>query len=111
MTGEYSILMAKSVLDLFTAIIFACSLGFVTALIAVPQIVIFTLLFLLAKLVVPLTTPVMINDFRACGGLILLATGLRVAKIKEFSIADMIPAMIIVMPCSWLWTEFVIPLF
>lgn len=110
MTGESSILLAKSVLDLFTAMIFACSLGWVTAFIAIPQIIIFSCLFLLAKVVVPLTTPVMINDFRACGGLILLATGFRVAKIKEFSIADMIPAMVLVMPCSWLWTEFVVPL-
>jgi len=104
MTGECSILLAKSVLDFFTAIIFACSLGYVTAFIAIPQIIIFSLLFLLAKVIVPLTTPVMINDFRACGGLILLATGLRIAKIKEFSIADMIPAMALVMPCSWFWT-------
>jgi len=110
MTGECSILMAKSVLDLFTAMIFACSLGYVTAFIAIPQIIIFSLLFMLAKFIVPLTTPVMINDFRACGGLILVATGLRIAKIKEFSIADMIPAMALVMPCSWLWTEFVVPL-
>lgn len=110
MTGEYSILLAKSVLDFFTAIIFACSLGLVTAFICVPQIIIFCALFLLAKFIVPLTTPVMINDFRACGGLILLATGLRIAKIKEFSIADMIPAMVLVMPCSWFWTELVLPL-
>lgn len=110
MTGESTILLAKSVLDLFTAAIFACSLGFVTAFIAIPQIIIFTCLFLLAKIVVPHTNLVMINDFRACGGLILLATGCRVAKIKEFSIADMIPAMVLVMPCSWLWTEFILPL-
>lgn len=110
MTGEYSILLAKSVLDFFTAIIFACSLGLVTAFIAIPQIIIFSLLFLLARFIVPFTTPVMINDFRACGGLILLATGLRIAKIKEFSIADMIPSMALVMPCSWLWTDFILPL-
>lgn len=110
MTGESSILMAKSVLDLFTAMIFACSLGYVTAFIAIPQIIIFGCLFILARFIVPLTTPVMINDFRACGGLILIATGFRVAKIKEFSIADMIPAMVLVMPCSWLWTEFIVPL-
>lgn len=111
MTGEYSILLAKSVLDFFTAIIFACNLGLVTAFIAIPQLIIFTLLFCIARFIVPLTTPIMIFDFRACGGLILLATGLRIARIKEFSIADMIPSMILVMPCSWLWTEFIQPLF
>ena len=110
MTGNVTILMSKSVLDLFTALIFACSLGIVTCVITIPQFVIFAGLFLLAKLIYPLTTPVMINDFKACGGFILLATGLRIAKIKEAPIADMIPAMILVMPVSAFWTGCIAPM-
>lgn len=110
MTGNINILLSKSVLDFFTAMIFACSLGPVTAAIAVPQFVIFGLLYLLAGVIYPLTTPAMINDFKACGGFILLATGLRISKIKEFPIADMIPAMIIVMPISWIWVSYIMPL-
>jgi hypothetical protein len=111
MTGSITILLSKSVLDFFTAMVFACTLGLVTAVIAVPQFVIFTCLFLLAKVIFPLTTPSMILDFKACGGLLLLATGLRIAKIKEFPIADMVPAMILVMPLSGLWTAYIAPLF
>ena len=110
MTGNVTILMSKSVLDLFTALIFACSLGIVTCVITIPQFVIFACLFMLAKLIYPLTTPVMINDFKACGGFILLATGLRIAKIKEAPIADMIPAMILVMPVSAFWTGCIAPM-
>ena len=58
-SGDHSILIAKSILDLFTAMVFACSLGFVTALIAVPQLVLFLLLFFCARLIFPLTTPEM----------------------------------------------------
>ena len=36
MTGNVTILMSKSVLDFFTALIFACSLGIITSVIAVP---------------------------------------------------------------------------
>lgn len=110
MTGNITILLSKSVLDLFTAMIFACSLGPITSIIAVPQLIIFVVLYLLAGTIFPLTTPEMIGDFKACGGFILLATGLRIAKIKEFPIADMIPAMIIVMPISYIWTAYIIPL-
>ncbi len=110
MTGNVTILLSKSVLDFFTAMIFACSLGLATSLIAVPQLVIFGLLYLLANLIYPLTTPVMINDFKACGGFILLATGLRIARIREFPIADMIPAMILVMPISAVWVNCIAPL-
>ena len=53
---------------------------------------------------------VMINDFKACGGVLMLATGFRIIKVKMFPTADMIPAMVIVMPVSWLWTSYVLPL-
>ena len=109
-SGDHSILLAKSILDLFTAMIFACSLGMVVSAVAIPQFVIFMALFLLAKVIYPLTTPAMINDFKAVGGLILLATGLRIARIRDFPIADMIPAMLLVWPVSWIWTQWIAPL-
>lgn len=110
MNGDHSILIAKSILDLFTALIFACTLGMVVSLIAIPQFVIFMILFLCAGFIYPLTTPAMVNDFKACGGIIMLATGFRMIKVKMFPTADMIPSMIIVMPFSWLWVTFILPL-
>ena len=105
MTGDQTILIAKSVLDIFTAMIFACLLGPVVSFIAVPQLVIFMLLYVLAGVIYPLTTPTMIADFKACGGILLLATGFRMMKVKMFPTADMIPAMILVMPISWFWGD------
>ena len=110
MSGDHSILISKSILDLFTALIFACSLGAVVSAVAIPQLLIFLTLFIFAKLIFPLTTPAMVNDFKACGGFIMLATGFRIAKIKQFPIADMIPAMLIVWPISWAWASFILPL-
>lgn len=110
MTGDHTILIAKSVLDLFTAAVFACNLGVVVSAVAVPQLIVFLALFFCAKLIFPLTTPDMIDDFKACGGILMLATGFRMAKIKEFPVADMIPAMILVMPVSWLWSGWLLPL-
>ena len=110
MSGDHSILLAKSILDIFTAMIFACSLGMVTSLVAIPQFIIFIILFLCARLIFPLTTPAMVNDFKACGGLIMLATGFRIAKIKDFPIADMIPAMLLVRPISYAWAAWIVPL-
>ena len=110
MSGDHSLLIAKSILDLPTSMIFACTLGAVVSAIALPQFVIFLALFLGAKLIFPLTTPAMINDFKACGGFIMLATGFRIIKVKQFPIADMIPAMLLVMPLSWLWSACILPL-
>ena len=110
MSGDHSILITKAILDLFTALIFACSLGAVVSLIALPQLVIFLSLFAGSRLIFPLTTPSMINDFKACGGFIMLATGFRIIRVKMFPTADMIPAMLIVMPVSWLWVSCIVPL-
>lgn len=110
MTGDATILISKSILDFFTAAIFAANLGFVVSSIAIPQFILFFILFILAQFIYPLTTPDMILDFKAAGGFLMLATGFRMAKIKMFPIADMIPAMIVVMPISWAWTNWIVPL-
>lgn len=109
MSGDHSVLMAKSILDLFTALIFACSLGAVVSVVAVPQFIIFLVLFLLGGVIIPHTTPTMINDFKACGGFLMLATGFRMIKVKMFPIADMLPSMILVMPISLFWVSVVTP--
>ena len=110
MSGDHSVLISKSILDLFTAAIFACSLGMVVCMIAIPQVIIFLILFFAATAIFPLTTPGMINDFKACGGFLMLATGFRMVKLKNFPTADMIPAMVLVMPMSWFWVTYVLPL-
>jgi uncharacterized protein len=106
MTGDPSMLIAKSILDLFTGAIFAISLGMTVAALAVPQFLIQAALFAAATAILPLTTPAMIGDFSACGGLIMLATGLRMCGIKTFPTAAMLPGLVIVMPLSGLWAAY-----
>lgn len=108
MTGDPSILYIKTILDLFTSAIFATSLGYAVATIALPQVVIQLALAMLATLIMPLTTPVMMDDFSAVGGLIMLATGFRICGVKMFPVANMLPALVLVMPISHLWVTYVV---
>ncbi|WP_416191803.1 DUF554 domain-containing protein [Neisseria sp. CCUG12390] len=108
MSGDPSILYIKAILDVFTAMIFAISLGGIVAFISVPQILFQCLLFFLAALIVPLTTSDMRADFSAAGGLMLLMTGLRIMGIKSFPVANMLPSLILVMPLSYIWSVYVI---
>ena len=110
MTGDSSLLLTKSILDFFTAAIFACNLGYIVSLIAVPQFIIFMSLFVSASFIVPLTTPEMIADFKACGGFLMVAAGFRILKLRMFPVVDMIPAMILVMPFSWFWVNIILHL-
>lgn len=104
-TNDHTILISKSILDFFTAAIFAASLGAIVMLVAVPQLVIMLVLFFSSAIIMPLTTPLMLNDFTACGGILMLATGFRICDIKKFPVANMLPAMALVMPFSALWTQ------
>jgi len=106
MTGDPTLLIVKSILDLFTAPVFASTMGFTVGILVVPQFAIQTLLFLAASLILPLTTPDMLADFSACGGLIMLATGFRICGIKQFPVANMIPALLLVMPLSYSWAMY-----
>lgn len=103
MTGDPSILYIKSILDFFTAMIFAASLGYAIAAIAVPLIIVQGILILLATVIMPLTTANMMADFSATGGLLLFATGFRICGIKNFPVANMLPALLLAMPMSYFW--------
>ena len=103
-SGDHSIVFAKAILDLFTALIFGASVGYVVGATAVPHAVFLCALFYMANLIIPLVSDAMIGDFKACGGLMTLAVGLKMCRIKHFKVMNLVPAIIIVMPISYLWS-------
>lgn len=105
-TGDGSILITKSILDFFTALIFAAILGRLITLIAIPQAIIYLGLFGISFVIAPVVTPEMLADFSAVGGVIALIAGLRIAGIKkDILIINMLPALAIIMPVSMLWSR------
>jgi hypothetical protein len=98
MSGDSSILISKSVLDFFTAILFGAALGYAQTLVCVPQFIMLMLCFCLARIIIPYTNATMIADFKACGGIITMITGLTIAKIFKIKAINLIPALIFVMP-------------
>lgn len=105
MTGEPALLFAKALLDLPTAMLFASGVGAVVGALAVPQFLLQMCILLAAQAVVPLTTPAMLADFTACGGIIMLGTGLRMCGLLEVPILSMLPSLFLVMPITALWTQ------
>lgn len=104
MTGDPTLLIIKSILDIFTSLIFASTIGCTLAILVIPQFIVQTLLYFGAIFIVPYTSPEMLADFSACGGIILLAIGMRICGVKNLPVANMIPALILVLPASWLWS-------
>lgn len=106
MTGDNSILIVKSFLDFFTAMIFATSLGVSVASIFVPQTLVQVILAYSAVFIVPFVSPEMRADFAATGGVLMIAAGFRICNIQMFHVANMLPALFLAMPISHLWAMF-----
>ena len=60
-------------------------------------------LFFAAGAIAPFVTPEMLQDFISCGGVLTIVAGMRVSGIKQYLIANMIPALLLVLPASAIW--------
>lgn len=104
MNGDFSILYTKAILDFFTAFSFAATLGMAPALIALPQFAIQALLFHIAALALKSVDLQTIGNFQAVGGLITIAIGIRILKIRDMNALNYTPALILVFPLTKLWS-------
>lgn len=104
-SGEHSILIAKAIMDFFTAIIFGATTGYLVSGLAVPQFSVGILLFCFGNMLLPLLTDFMISDFKAVGGVITMAVGLKISKIRHYQVLNMVPALILVFFMSGLWDK------
>lgn len=103
MTGDYQLLLVKALLDVFTSMIFATTLGVGVMSIALPQLVIQSALFYSSYLIMPFMNDTTLGDFSSCGGILMIAVGLRIAQIKTFAVVNFLPALILVVPISLYW--------
>ena len=67
--------------------------------------VILLLVFGVGKLLAGVLTPPCLRTLSACGGILTMAAGFRVSKIKSVPLVDLMPALILVMPFSALWSS------
>lgn len=100
MTGDHSVLIAKAIMDFFTAIIFGTTAGYLVGFVAIPQFMVGVILFGGATYILPYITQTMLANFKACGGIITLAVGLKIADIKSSRVLNMLPAIVLVFPFS-----------
>lgn len=106
MTGDITLNLIKSILDFFTAMIFATTIGYLVMLISIPTLVVGVSFFSLSFLILPYLSEAMIADFTASGGIITLLVGIRMMELKKVPVANTIPTIILVIPLSYLWTLF-----
>ena len=88
-------LALKSALDGFASIAFAASMGWGVAASAIPVAVWQGSITVLAALVGASLADAAISAMTATGGVLLLGVGLRLLNIRQVSVADMLPSLIV----------------
>jgi uncharacterized membrane protein YqgA involved in biofilm formation len=95
LTGNFSLLAIKALLDGFAALVFASSLG-VGVIFSVLVILVYQGgVTLLAGLLNQVLTQPMINEMTATGGIMIIAIGLLLLDIKKIRVANLLPALVI----------------
>jgi len=94
LTGEHSILYAKSVLDGVTSIVLASTLGIGVALSALPLFIYQGTITLLAHIIEPLVIEEAVTEMKATGGLLILAIALNMLELTKIRVGNMLPAVV-----------------
>jgi uncharacterized membrane protein YqgA involved in biofilm formation len=95
LTGDNSILITKAMLDLFSSMMLASSLGFGVLLSAVTVFLIQGGLVLLAGLISPLMTASAVNEMTCAGSLLIVMIGTNLMGITKIKVADFLPAILL----------------
>lgn len=95
LTGDSSILLAKSMLDGVASIVLASALGIGVAFSALSVLLYQGFFFLLAFQLSSLMSEAMINEFTATGGLLIVAIGINLLELRKLRVGNMLPALLI----------------
>ncbi|MCO1601427.1 DUF554 domain-containing protein [Desulfosporosinus nitroreducens] len=105
LTGNNTILYAKSMLDGVTALVFASSMGIGVLASAIPVFIYQGLLTLSAGLLQGVLSPQVITEMGATGGLLIVGIGLNILEIKEIKVGNLLPGLFIAIPLTVLFTR------
>ena len=94
-SGDYSLLTAKAVLDFIIVIVFASTYGLGAAFSAVPVFVYQGSITLAAAFLGAFVSEVIISDLSFIGSVLIFCVGVNIAFGKKFKVGNMLPALII----------------
>jgi uncharacterized membrane protein YqgA involved in biofilm formation len=95
LTGDASLLAIKSVLDGFTAIAFAATMGWGVLLSLAVILVYQGGLAAGASLFASLLSDAQLREMNATGGLLLVGVGLKLLRLRDVQVADYLPAIVV----------------
>jgi len=103
--GNHTILMAKSMLDGISSIVFASSMGIGVLVAAVPVLLYQGAITLGAGLLQGVISPDIITEMSATGGLLIFGIGLNILEITEIKVGNLMPGIFAAIPLTILFSR------
>ena len=94
LTGDYSILATKAVLDLIIILVMTCALGKGCLFSAIPVAVLQGGVTLLAGLLKPIMTETALGNLSMIGSVLIFCVGVNLVWGKKLRVANMLPAVV-----------------
>lgn len=94
-SGDYSLLVAKAILDLIIVVVFAATYGIGAVFSAVPIFVYQGAITLAAAFLGSFISEAMINDLSFIGSALIFCVGVNIGFGKKFRVGNMLPALIV----------------
>lgn len=94
LTGDFSVLLTKAILDLIIIIVMTCSMGKGCIFSAIPVLVFEGAITLLAKLISPVVTEASQNNISLVGSILIFCVGVNLVWGKRVRVANMLPSIV-----------------
>lgn len=101
LSGDPSLIYTKSMLDGFASIVLAVTYGWGVLCSAIPLLLFQSAITLSAEVLQPYLSERVIHQLSATGGVIIIGLGINLLEIKALRIANMLPALLIVVLLTW----------
>ena len=101
-TGDYSILATKAVLDLIIIMVMSCSLGKGAVFSAIPVAVFQGSITALAGLIRPLMTDAALANLSLVGNILIFCVGVNLVWGKKVKVANLLPAIVVAVIAAFL---------
>lgn len=101
-SGDYSILVTKAILDLIIITVMTCSLGKGCAFSAIPVAVFQGLITALARLIKPLMTDGALANLSLIGSILIFCVGVNLVWDKRIKVANLLPSLVFAVAISFL---------
>lgn len=101
-SGDYSILVTKAILDLIIITVMTCSLGKGCAFSAIPVAVFQGLITALARLIKPLMTGSALANLSLIGSILIFCVGVNLVWDKRIKVANLLPSLVFAVAIAFL---------